>query len=55
MYETEGQQPVTVTVNQNGEDIQQIQYITQDCTVVSAGHIVAGGNNVIQVSSVDCF
>ncbi|XP_053406748.1 nuclear transcription factor Y subunit alpha-like [Mercenaria mercenaria] len=51
VYETtDGQQPVTVTVNQNGEDLQQIQYITQDGTVVSAGQIVAGGGNVIQVA-----
>lgn len=50
VFETDGQQPVTVTVNQSGEDIQQIQYITQDGTVVSGSQIVAGGGNVIQVA-----
>lgn len=49
VYETDNAQPVTVTVNQNGEDLQQIQYITQDGTMVSAGQIVAGAGNVIQV------
>lgn len=47
VYETDNQQ---VALNQNGEEMQQIQYITQDGTVVSAGQIVAGtAGNVIQV------
>ncbi|KAL4231920.1 hypothetical protein ACF0H5_009496 [Mactra antiquata] len=50
VYDAENGQPVTVTVNQNGEDLQQIQYITQDGTMVSAGQIVGGAGNVIQVA-----
>jgi len=49
MYETDGQQAVTVIGDNGEQQLQQIQYITQDGTVVSADQIVAGANNVIQV------
>ena len=53
VYEAEGQQPVTVTVNSGAGDdsaVQHIQYITQDGTLVSPGQILGGATgNVIQV------
>lgn len=48
MYETDGQ-----AVGDSEQQLQQIQYITSDGTVVSADQIVASGNNVIQVYTFD--
>jgi len=49
VFESDSSQGVTVTVNQNGEEVQQIQYITSDGTVVPTGQIVANTANVIQI------
>ncbi|XP_052771342.1 nuclear transcription factor Y subunit alpha-like [Mya arenaria] len=47
----EGDSQVTVAVNDAGDQIQQIQYVTADGRIVSADQIVTGaGTNVIQVS-----
>ncbi|XP_052227851.1 nuclear transcription factor Y subunit alpha-like isoform X1 [Dreissena polymorpha] len=47
IYDSDGHQ---LTLNENGEPIQQIQYVTADGQVVSAEQLMAG-NNVIQVSN----
>ncbi|XP_052227854.1 nuclear transcription factor Y subunit alpha-like isoform X2 [Dreissena polymorpha] len=44
IYDSDGHQ---LTLNENGEPIQQIQYVTADGQVVSAEQLMAG-NNVIQ-------
>lgn len=52
MYDADTQQPVTMSVNDDGNDIQQIQYITEDGTVMSAaGQIVTGSGNIIHVDT----
>ena len=48
VYEADTNQPVTV-INASPDDGSQIQYITQDGTVVSAAQIAASSNNIIQV------